>query len=79
MNVDDLAAVAADSRASLDILMLDVAQFDASAVAAADDPRGTTAGCRKKDSSRWRAWPADGLYRINASATYAFERIGLAP
>ena len=73
-DVDDLASVAADSRASLDVLLLDVPQFDASmdrrpttprqdrdlAVTGLESLAGTSRGA---------------LYRINTGAEYAFTRI----
>ncbi len=51
---DELASIAADSRASLDILLLDVPRFDASHIGAADDAarRSRPAGRRPRDARR---------------------------
>lgn len=74
---DDLAAVAADARATLDVLMLDVPRFDAAQGDKPNTPRedrdlqiaglGMLAGAAR-----------GSLYRINTSAEYAFDRISRA-
>ncbi len=73
-DVDDLALVAADSRASLDVLLLDVPQFDAS-----QDRRPTTPRQDRElavTGLESLAGASRGsLYRINTSAEFAFNRI----
>jgi VWFA-related protein len=74
---DDLAGIAADSRASIDVLLLDVPRFDASQVSRPNTPREDrdlqTTGLEQL------AGAARGdLYRINTSAEYAFDRISRA-
>jgi VWFA-related protein len=73
-DVDDLALVAADSRASLDVLLLDVPQFDAS-----QDRRPTTPRQDRElavTGLESLAGASRGsLYRINTSADFAFNRI----
>jgi len=71
---DELAAAAADSRASIDVLMLDVPQFDASQSRKPNTPR------EDRDLQiiglEMLAGAARGsLYRINTTAEYAFDRI----
>ncbi len=74
---DDLAAIAADSRASIDVLLLDVPRFDASQATRPNTPREDrdlqTTGLEQL------AGAARGeLYRINTGAEYAFDRISRA-
>ena len=74
---DDLAGVAADSRASIDVLLLDVPRFDAAQVTAPTTPRED----REAQSTGLEqlAGAARGeLYRINTSAEFAFDRISRA-
>jgi VWFA-related protein len=73
-DMDDLASVAADARASLDVLLLDVPRFDAS-----QDRRPTTP---REDRDlqvtglEMLAGASRGtLYRVNTSAEFAFDRI----
>jgi len=71
---DELAAAAADSRATIDVLMLDVPQFDASQSRKPNTPR------EDRDLQitglEMLAGAARGsLYRINTTAEYAFDRI----
>jgi hypothetical protein len=71
---DDLAAVAADSRATLDVLLLDVPPFDASQAVRPTTPR------EDRDLAvtglEQIAGAARGeVYRINTGAEYAFDRI----
>lgn len=71
---DELAAAAADSRATIDVLMLDVPQFDASQSRKPNTPR------EDRDLQitglEMLAGAARGsLYRINTTAAYAFDRI----
>ncbi len=76
-DVDDLASVAADSRASMDVLLLDVPQFDAS-----QDRRPTTPRQDRElavTGLETLAGASRGsLYRINTSADFAFDRISRA-
>lgn len=72
--IDDLAGIAADVRASLDVLMLDVPPFDASQgqrpTTAADDRR------LQEEGLFMLAGMARGtLHRVVASAEFAFRRI----
>lgn len=73
-DVDDLAAIAADVRASLDVLLLDVPAFDA---AQAQLP--TTAGADRQmqeDGLQMLAAMARGtLHRVVSTADTAFRRI----
>ena len=71
---DDLASAAADSRATLDILLLDVPMFDVAQAARPTTPRED----RKLQVSGLEqlAGAARGeLYRINVTADFAFDRI----
>ena len=74
---DELASIAADSRASLDILLLDVPRFDASQTVRPTTPREDrdlqVAGLEML------AGAARGtVYRINTGAEFAFDRISRA-
>lgn len=74
---DELASLAADSRASLDILLLDVPRFDASQTVRPTTPREDrdlqVAGLEML------AGAARGtVYRINTTAEFAFDRISRA-
>jgi len=74
---DDLASVAADARASLDVLLLDVPQFDASQSMRPTTPREDrdlqVAGLEML------AGAARGsIYRVNTTAEFAFDRIARA-
>ena len=74
---DEIAAIAADSRASLDVLLLDVSQFDASVSARPNTPREDRS--LQVTGLEQLAGAARGeLYRINTSAEYAFDRISRA-
>ncbi|MDO8680975.1 MAG: VWA domain-containing protein [Acidobacteriota bacterium] len=74
---DEIASVAADSRASLDILLLDVPRFDASQSVRPTTPREDrdlqVAGLEML------AGAARGtVYRVNTTAEFAFDRISRA-
>lgn len=74
---DEIASLAADSRASLDILLLDVPRFDASQSVRPTTPREDrdlqVAGLEML------AGAARGtVYRINTTAEFAFDRIARA-
>ena len=71
---DELAGIAADSQASLDVLLLDVPRFDASTSTRPTTPRED----REMQTSglEMLAGASRGeLYRINTSAEFAFDRI----
>jgi VWFA-related protein len=71
---DDLAAIAADSRATLDVLLLDVPQFDATQSRRPTTPREDRT--LQVTGLEQLAGAARGeLYRINVTADYAFDRI----
>jgi VWFA-related protein len=71
---DDLASTAADSRATLDILLLDVPQFDASQAVRPTTPRQDRE--MQVDGLEQLAAAARGaLYRVNTTAAFAFDRI----
>jgi VWFA-related protein len=71
---DDLASVAADSRATLDVLLLDVPQFDASIASQPTTPREDR-DLQVTGLEQIAGASRGGLYRINTSADYAFDRI----
>jgi VWFA-related protein len=73
-DVDDLAGLAADARASIDILMLDVATFDAAQAQRPTTPRDDRR-LQEEGLEALAGLARGGLFRINASANYAFERI----
>jgi len=74
---DELAGIAADSRASIDILMLDVPQFDASQSAMPTTPREDR-DLQIMGLEQLAGASRGTLYRINASAQFAFDRISRA-
>ncbi len=74
---DEIATVAADSRATLDILLLDVSPFDASIASRPNTPREDRE--LQVTGLEQIAGAARGsLYRINTTAEFAFERISRA-
>ena len=71
---DELAPIAADSRATLDVLLLDVPQFDASQSRRPTTPREDRD--LQVTGLEMLAGAARGsLYRINVTADFAFDRI----
>ena len=71
---DELASLAADSRATLDVLLLDVPQFDASQSRRPTTPREDRN--LQVTGLEMLAGAARGeLYRINVTADFAFDRI----
>jgi VWFA-related protein len=74
---DELAAVAADVRASLDVLLLDVSQFDASISARPNTPRQDR-DLQVTGLEQVAGASRGSLYRINTSAEFAFDRISRA-
>ncbi|MSO35381.1 MAG: VWA domain-containing protein, partial [Acidobacteria bacterium] len=71
---DDLASAAADARATIDILLLDVPRFDVSQSQRLNTPREDRD--LQVTGLEMLAGAARGsLYRINTSAEYAFDRI----
>ena len=72
--VDDIAAMAADARASLDVLLLDVPLFDASQAQLPPTAREDR-DLRELGLEMLSGMARGGLYRIATSADYAFDRI----
>ena len=71
---DELALLAADARATLDVLLLDVPRFDATTEVRPTTPREDRE--LQVTGLEQLAGSARGeLYRINTSADYAFDRI----
>ena len=71
---DELASIAADSRASLDILLLDVPRFDAAQSVRPTTPREDRD--LQVSGLEMLAGAARGtVYRINTTAEFAFDRI----
>lgn len=71
---DELAAVAADARATLDILLMDVPQFDATQATRPTTPREDRA-LQVTGLEQLAGASRGQLYRINTSADFAFDRI----
>jgi VWFA-related protein len=71
---DDLASVAADARATLDILLMDVPMFDASQLTRPTTPREDR-NLQVTGLEQLAGASRGELYRINTSAEFAFERI----
>lgn len=76
-DTDDLALVAADSRASLDILLLDVPMVDASQSGRPTTPREDR-DLQVSGLEQLAGASRGQLYRINTTAEYAFDRISRA-
>lgn len=74
---DDIAAVAADARATLDVLLLDVSPFDASVVNKPTTPREDRE-LQVTGLELIAGASRGGLYRINTTADFAFDRISRA-
>ena len=71
---DELASIAADSRASLDVLLLDVPQFDASQSRRPTTPREDR-NLQVTGLEQLAGAARGSLYRINVTADFAFDRI----
>lgn len=71
---DELGQAAADARASLDVLLLDVPRFDASQALLPTTPREDR-DLQVSGLEMLAGAARGGLYRINTSADYAFDRI----
>ena len=71
---DELAAIAADSRATLDVLLLDVPQFDATQSRRPTTPREDR-NLQVTGLEQLAGAARGELYRINVTADYAFDRI----
>jgi VWFA-related protein len=71
---DELAAIAADSRATLDVLLLDVPQFDASQSRRPTTPREDR-NLQVTGLEQLAGASRGELYRINVAADFAFDRI----
>jgi VWFA-related protein len=74
---DELATLAADSRASLDVLLLDVPQFDVAVGALPTTPREDR-DLREGGIEQLAGASRGQLYRINVAADFAFDRISRA-
>jgi VWFA-related protein len=74
---DDLASIAADARATIDVLLLDVPRFDVTQAERPNTPREDRE--LQITGLEMLAGAARGsLYRINTSADYAFDQISRA-
>ena len=71
---DDLASVAADSRATLDILLLDVPMFDVAQASRPTTPREDR-NLQVSGLEQLAGAARGELYRINVTADFAFDRI----
>ena len=71
---EDLAQAAADARASFDVLLLDVPRFDASQSLLPTTPREDR-DLQVTGLEMLAGASRGGLYRINTSAEFAFDRI----
>src|SRR4029079_3214784 len=71
---DELAQAAADARASLDVLLLDVPRFDASTALLPTTPREDR-DLQVTGLEMLAGASRGGLYRINTNAEYALDRI----
>jgi Flp pilus assembly protein TadD len=71
---DELAGIAADSRATLDVLLLDVPQFDASQSRRPTTPREDR-NLQVTGLEQLAGAARGELYRINVAADFAFDRI----
>ena len=71
---DELAGIAADSRATLDVLLLDVPQFDASQSRRPTTPREDR-NLQVTGLEQLAGAARGELYRINVSAEFAFDKI----
>ena len=71
---DELASIAADARATLDVLMLDVPQFDASQSRRPTTPREDR-NLQITGLEQLAGAARGELYRINVTADFAFDRI----
>jgi VWFA-related protein len=76
-DVDDLAALAADARASIDILMLDVMPFDATQSRRPTTPREDRR-LQEEGLEALAGLSRGNLYRVATTANYAFDRIARA-
>ena len=74
---DDLASAAADSRATLDILLLDVPMFDVAQTSRPTTPREDR-NLQVSGLEQLAGAARGELYRINVTADYAFDRISRA-
>jgi VWFA-related protein len=71
---DELATMAADARATLDVLLLDVPQFDASQSRRPTTPREDR-NLQVTGLEQLAGAARGELYRINVTADFAFDRI----
>ena len=71
---DELASIAADSRATMDVLLMDVPQFEASQAVRPTTPREDR-NLQVSGLEQIAGAARGQLYRINVSADFAFDRI----
>jgi VWFA-related protein len=76
-DLDNLASLAADARASLDILMLDVPHYDVTQARRPTTPREDRR-LQEEGLEILAGLARGGLYRISTTATYAFDQISRA-
>ncbi|HYE89176.1 MAG TPA: VWA domain-containing protein, partial [Vicinamibacterales bacterium] len=74
---DELATLAADARATLDVLLLDVSRFDASIALKPTTPREDRE-LEVRGLEQLAGAARGELYRVNTSAEFAFDRISRA-
>jgi VWFA-related protein len=73
-DVDDLATVAADSRVSLDVMLLDVPRFEASQSVRPTTPREDR-DLQEEGLSALSGLARGNFFRIATTADFAFERV----
>ncbi|MFM8534363.1 MAG: hypothetical protein ACKOEC_12395, partial [Acidimicrobiia bacterium] len=74
---DEIAAAAADARATLDVLLLDVSSFDASIANKPTTPREDR-DLQVTGLEQIAGAPRGSLYRVNTTAEFAFDRMSRA-
>ncbi|HEX8029521.1 MAG TPA: VWA domain-containing protein [Vicinamibacterales bacterium] len=74
---DEIASIAADSRASLDVMLLDVPMFDVTQAVKPTTPREDR-DLQVTGLEQLAGASRGELYRINTTADYAFDRISRA-
>ncbi len=74
---DDIASIAADSRASLDVMLLDVPIYDVTQASKPTTPREDR-DLQVTGLEQLAGASRGELYRINTTAEYAFDRISRA-
>ena len=74
-DVDDIAAIAADVRASLDVMLLDVPSVDVTESQRPDDAARGSRSAGRRSRSRSPALSRGALHRIITSGDNAFARV----